>query len=154
MTSKLDFQQIIKKVFNEEEGALEVTGISGGGVSSNVTIDDITTTTPMPVTEDFTVQASVDTLAASINDSAGAFTQVVASLASDCTQIAPYETTGKKIGVYTGAAASEVLLFIIGPGQDTPVRVDLPAGTRISIRSTEAVAPSSGSLILTFSRRS
>ena len=141
MSSKLDFQQIIKKVYDPVEEALNVTGISGGGgPTSNVT-------------EDFTVLTSVDTLAGSINGSAGAFTEVVASLSDDCVAITPYETTGRKIGVYTGAAASETLLFILGPGQDTPMRVDLAAGTRISIRSTEVTGPSSGSLILTFSGR-
>jgi len=154
MPSKLDFQQIIKKVYDANEEALTVTGISGGGAASDVTITDVTASNPLPVIEEFTVITSIDTDSGSINGSAGAFTEVVASLAADCVIITPYETTGKKIGVYTGAAASEVLLFILGPGQDTPMRVDLAAGTRISIRSTEVTGPSSGSLILTFSGRS
>jgi len=150
-TTKLDFQQIIKKVYDEGTESLKTTGAGGGG--NNVTIVDVTSTSSLPVTEDFTVLASIDTDNANINGSGGAFTEVITSLADDCVMVSPYETTGKKIGVYIGAAASETLLFIVGPGQDMPVRVDLMAGTRISIKSTEVTGPSSGSLILTFHGR-
>jgi len=152
MSSKLDFQQILKAVYDSTEEALRTTSGSVGG-SSAVSITGIDTTDVLNVAENFEVLTSVDTLAASINAVTGSFTQVVASLAADCVLITPYETTGKKIGLYTGALSSEVLQFIIGPGQDTPMQVNIPAGTRISIRSTENPGPSAGSLILTFTGR-
>jgi hypothetical protein len=129
MTTKLDYQQVIQKVYDEGSEALRTTG---GGAGS----------------QDYVVLSSVDTT--TINGNAGAFVEVVASLSAECVQVIPYDTTGKKIGVYSGAPASEQLLFILGPGQDQPVPCTIASGSRISVRSTEATGAVSGSLILTF----
>lgn len=88
--------------------------------------------------------------ATTINGSAGAFTQVVASLAADVKKIQIADTSGSFIGVYTGPASSEALKFIFGPGSDSTIDVNIPSGTRISLRSMEASAPTSGSIVLNF----
>lgn len=149
MTTKLDYQQAIKKAYDDSSEAIRVLQVGSGGASgSDVIINGISTTDVLNVKEDFTVLTSVDTQ--TINGSAGAFTEVVASLSDDCVKILPYDTTGIKIGVYTGALSSEQLMVILGPGQDQPVPCNLASGTRISVRSMEVGGASGGSLILSF----
>lgn len=98
-------------------------------------------TTPGPV-----LDASVDT----IEDNAGAFLEVVASLASDVKKIRIADTTGEFIGVYTGAASSEVLAFIINPGQDDAIEHSIASGTRISLRSMGTTDITTGLLVMQF----
>jgi hypothetical protein len=85
-----------------------------------------------------------------INGSAGAFVQVVASTAAATQSIQVIDTTGAFIGVYTGPAASEVLKFVFGPGSDQTIQVAIPIATRISLRSMEVAAPTAGNISLNF----
>lgn len=84
-----------------------------------------------------------------INGSAGAFQEIVASLAAAVKKIQWQDDIGQFIGVYTGAAASEVLACIIGPG-GSAYDIQIPAGTRISIRSMNAANITSGQAAITF----
>jgi hypothetical protein len=149
MSTKLDYQQVIKAAYDEASEAIKVLQVGSGGSSgSDVVINGVNTTDTLNVSENFTILSSVDT--SSINGSSGAFTQVIASLSDDCCKIIPYDTTGIKVGLYTGAPASEQLLVILGPGQDQPIPCSVITGTRLSVRSMESGGASGGSLILTF----
>jgi hypothetical protein len=54
------------------------------------------------------------------------------------------------IGVYKGSPGSEILVCIIGVSADSELAVDLPAGTRVSLRSMDASPVNSGSLCIQF----
>lgn len=88
--------------------------------------------------------------ATTINGSAGAFVQVVASLAAAVTKIQVMDTSGAFMGVFVGPAAGEVLKFIYGPGSDSSLDVSIPAGSRVSLRSMEAAAPTAGFIAIQF----
>lgn len=88
--------------------------------------------------------------ATTIAGSAGAFLQVVASTAAAVKAVHLGDTSGSYLGLYTGAAASEVLKLVINPGSDSLVPIQIAAGTRVAIRSMEAAAPVSGNLCINF----
>jgi len=88
--------------------------------------------------------------ATTINGSAGAFVEVIASTAAATEKVQVMDTSGAFMGVYTGPAASEVLAFIYGPGSDNTVEVAIAAATRISLRSLEAAAPTAGDISMNF----
>jgi hypothetical protein len=99
-----------------------------GAVNLNtLDIVDFIDTTPV-------LDASVTT----INGSAGAFVTLVASTAADVKRIQVLDTTGAFLGLYTGAAASEVLKIIIGPGSDLTTDCVIPSGTRVSVRRLDS----------------
>lgn len=130
--SMLDYEQVIRQASDDVNGALRVNLVAGSLSTAG--------TTP---------KYSVEIPYSSINGSGGAFYQVVASTSAAISKIVPQEQTGTAIGVYTGAAASETLLCILAPGQDTPVDVVIASGTRITVKATGASAPVAGSLFLT-----
>jgi hypothetical protein len=92
----------------------------------------------------------LDTSGTNIPGSASNPVQVVASLAAAVKAVDIMDTTGGWIGLYTGAALSEVLKMVIGPGMDRTVEVALPAATRISLKSLTATAISSGEVSINF----
>jgi len=93
----------------------------------------------------------LDTSSTNINGSASAPTQVVATLAAAVKKMQLLDTTGAFIGVYTGAAASEVLQFVMGPGSDQTIEHSISAGTRISLKRLDSTtAISSGIVALNF----
>ena len=130
MSSLLDHPQIIKQAFDDASSSLKVNITSAAATNLNV-------------------NSSYQIGYASINGSAGAVYQIVASTSAVISKIIPNEQTGIALSFYTGAAASEVELFIIAPGQDNEVNVNIPAGTRLSIRAKNATAPSVGNVYLT-----
>ncbi len=74
----------------------------------------------------------------SINGSGGAFVAAVATLAATVKAIQCLDTTGKFIGIYVGAPASEVLQAIIPPGADGAILpLSIASGARVSLRSME-----------------
>lgn len=90
---------------------------------------------------------------ASINNipaSAGAFLEVVLALAAEVHAINIQDTVGAYIGIYTGAPAAEVLAYVGQPGQDGIIPLNIPAGTRVSIRNMANVALSSGEYNIVF----
>jgi hypothetical protein len=93
----------------------------------------------------------LDTSSTNINGSASAPTQVVASTAAATKKLQLLDTTGAFIGVYTGAALSEVLQFVMGPGSDQTIEHSIPAGTRISLKRLDSTtAVSSGIVAINF----
>lgn len=92
----------------------------------------------------------LDTASTNIQDNAGVFLTLVASLAAAVKKIRVADTTGKFIGVYTGPAASETLAFIINPGQDNEIEHAIPSGTRISVRHMANTDITEGELAMQF----
>jgi hypothetical protein len=93
----------------------------------------------------------LDTSSTNIAGSASNPTQVVASTAAATKKLQLLDTTGAFIGVYTGAALSEVLQFVMGPGSDQTIEHSIPAGTRISLKRLDSTtAVSSGIVAINF----
>jgi len=128
MGSKLDAEQVIKGAYNDAEGALNITGTVS---VSNSAGQDILHT--------------VELDSADIQGSGGSYFEVIASTSATTKQITVYDTTGSTMELAVGAAASEVTKVIIGPGSDQSFALNIPAGSRISIRSREVAAPGAGS---------
>jgi len=84
-----------------------------------------------------------------IPKSSGGFLQIVATLVDDCKKIIWGDDIGKFIGLYTGAAASEALYVIIPKG-GIEIEVNIPAGTRISLRNMEDVNITNGKAAISF----
>lgn len=141
--SLLDAPQIQKRTFDDASDSTRVTitGSSGpisvtlSGVSGIDVVDELDT----PLTS-----------ATTINGSGGSIVQVVASLAANVGMVHLMDTGGRYLGLYTGAPGFEVLKMIINPGSDSVVDVTIPTGTRISLRSMETSAPSSGFIAINF----
>lgn len=93
----------------------------------------------------------LNTSSTNINGSAGAFVQVVSSLGNACKKIRIADTTGQVIGVYTGGSGSEVFAFMTNPGVDDYIEHAIAANTRISLRSMQAAAITTGLYIMQFS---
>lgn len=128
--SKLDSSQVIKTVFDPSSNSLNVNVVDGTG--------------------GLTVVSSTQTAAASINGSGGAIVELIASTAINISKLIPNEQTGVPMNIYTGGSGSETVLLILSPGQDNAVEMQIPAGSRVSVRANQVTAPSSGSLFLTF----
>lgn len=141
--SLLDAPQIVKRTFDNPNDSVRVriTGSDGpvsvtlSGVSGIDVVDELDT----PLTP-----------ANTINGSGGSFTQVVASLAVEASQVHLMDTGGRFLGLYLGAPGFETLKMIINPGSDSIVDVTLPATSRISLRSMETVGPVAGFIAINF----
>lgn len=86
----------------------------------------------------------------SINGSGGAFTEVIASTAAATTSVQLFDTTGDFLGWYTGAAASEVLAWVTGPGMDGTTQVAIPITTRVSVRGLDTAVSGAGQITANF----
>jgi outer membrane PBP1 activator LpoA protein len=126
--AKLDADQVIKKSYDDAQEALKITGTVA--VSNSVGQDVI---------------HSVEVDSADIEAVSGNYFEVVASTSATVSEIKVYDTTGATLELATGAAASEVTKIVVGPGSDQTFSVNIPAGTRVSIRSREVSAPGAGS---------
>lgn len=91
----------------------------------------------------------IDTSSTNIPDSASLPLEVVASLAASVQQVQSVEDIGEYIGVYTGATAAEVLKAVLPLGGGE-VKLEIPAGTRVSLRSMTTSAISVGKIALNF----
>lgn len=99
---------------------------------------------------DFMDAPLLDTSSTNIPASASNPVQVVASLAANVKKIKVSDTTGFYVGVYSGAALSEVLQCISGPGEDGIIDVTLSSGDRISLRAMQNSAITSGLYVVQF----
>lgn len=77
---------------------------------------------------------------ASVNITTAAYVTLVASTAIALTAIQVLDTGGRFFVVATGAAASEVDFAYIQPGGSDFIYIQIPAGTRISIRAVDGNA--------------
>lgn len=142
MSTLLDSNQAIQKGFDDVSSAHKITGT---GPSGSV---PISATSPIPVT--LSGSSNLDILASFNVDYTNITTsyyQVVGSTADAYSKIAIYDTTGETIELALGAASSEVVKMIIGPGCDQILEIQIPAGSRITVRSVGTNA-SGGSLVL------
>ena len=93
----------------------------------------------------------LDTSSTNIPGSSGSPVTLVATLAAGVKKLQVLDTTGGFIGIYTGAAASEVLQFIVGPGSDQTIEHTIAISTRISAKRLDSTtALSSGILAINF----
>lgn len=142
MSTLLDSNQVIQKIYDDSNEALKISGIGAGGKV------DVTASSPLPVT--LTGASNLDVLATyniSYTNLTTSYYQVAASLANNITKIAIYDTSGETIELAVGAPSSEVVKLTIGPGCDQVLEVQLNAGDRITVRTLGSNA-SAGSLIL------
>jgi hypothetical protein len=115
----------------------------------NTELDNITTKLDLtPV--DFLDAGVLDASSTNIPASAALPLEVVASLAAQVHAIQVQDTVGAYIGVYTGLAAAEVLVYVGNPGLDQVIPLTIPAGTRVSIRNMANVALSAGQYNIVF----
>jgi hypothetical protein len=91
----------------------------------------------------------LDTSSTNIPASASLPLEIVASSASDIKKLISVEDIGSFIGIYTGAASSEVLKAVLPLGGGE-VELSISSGTRISLRAMENTAISLGSIALNF----
>lgn len=75
--------------------------------------------------------------ASTVDNTAVAYLQVVATLAADVKAVQIFDTAGINLGWYDG---SDVLLFVSGPGTNETTPVEIAAGTEIKVRPLEASA--------------
>lgn len=90
-----------------------------------------------------------DTSSVNITASSGNPVTVVASLAANVKKIVTVEDIGSFIGLYTGAALSEVLKAVLPLGGGE-IQLEIASGTRISLRAMENTAISSGKIAINF----
>jgi len=80
----------------------------------------------------------------------GSYLQVIASTAAAIKKIQIYDTTGEFWGIYTGAAASETLAAVVGPGSNETIEVAIAASERITLSSLTGTAITSGNVTMNF----
>lgn len=80
----------------------------------------------------------------------GSFTEIVASLALRARKIEVLQDFGYRVGLYSGALGSETLVTILPVTPDVTLEVDIPAGTRLSIRSLGTTSIESGAMAINF----
>jgi hypothetical protein len=113
--------------------------------SSEAILTDIESNTNPVDVVDLLDSTLVDTSSTNIPASSGGFLEVVASSAAAVKKVQIVEDIGEFYGIYTGAAASEVLVAVAPLGGGF-VDVAIPASTRISLRALENSAITSGLL--------
>ena len=72
----------------------------------------------------------------------GAYVELIASTSATVTKMRIFDSSGQTLKIATGAAASEVDLFLVFPGGNEEIEVNIPSGTRISIQAVSATADS------------
>jgi len=131
------------------DGTVAVSAISAALPAGTNTIGKVDVNTLSVV--DLLDAGILDTSSTNIAGSASNPTQVVATLAAAVKKIQLLDTTGAFIGVYTGAALSEVLQLVMGPGSDQTIEHSISAGTRISLKRLDSTsAVSSGIVAINF----
>lgn len=96
-------------------------------------------------------KAVLDTFytAAAIPGNASLPLQVLASASGDISEVQILDTTGAFLEVMVGSSSSEVRNFLTGPGSDQTIKVNIPSGSRISVRRIDnALATSAGELAI------
>jgi len=77
--------------------------------------------------------------------------ELVASTSADISELSVFDTGGVPFEIMLGAVASEVRKLVVGPGADTTLKIDIPSGSRVSIRRIDdAAAVSVGDISINF----
>lgn len=125
------------------------------GLTQNINDNTANTVDRLDSIKNATVTAQIDstplldTSITNIPASASNPLELVASLPNDITSLVSVEDIGEFLGIYTGAAASEVLLGVLPLGGGE-LKVFIAAGTRISIRNMKNAVVDSGSIAINF----
>ncbi len=145
VNSELDSQTALLTTIDADTGAIATSTASMDTSLNNIeasvsglTVVDQIDTTPL-----------LDVSVTNIPASASLPVQVVASLAADVRKIIVVEDIGEFIGIYTGAASSEVLLAVLPLGGGE-VEVEIPAATRISLRHMKNTAITADFIAINF----
>lgn len=87
----------------------------------------------------------------SVNVTTGAYVTLVASTSAATTRLRIFDSSGSALKLATGAAASEVDILYIPPGgMDAPIEVNIPTGTRLSLKAADSNATSGQILVTAF----
>jgi hypothetical protein len=121
--------------------------ITGGATEAKQ--DTLITILGLDVVDQIDTTPLLDTSSTNIPGSGSSPVQVVATLAANVKRILVVEDIGEYYGLYTGAAASEVLKCVIPLGGGE-VPVEINSGTRISLRSMTTTAISTGKIAINF----
>lgn len=111
----------------------------------------VSSSNPLPVSgsKGRSVVTTVRNDYSSTNVTTGAWVQLIASTASEINELSIFDSSGETLELGTGAAASETRLMLIFPGGNGREPVQIPSGTRVSIRAVSATA-SVGELDINF----
>ncbi|MBR9701032.1 hypothetical protein GOV11_04160 [Candidatus Woesearchaeota archaeon] len=143
---------------NNASGASAVNIQDGGNVISiddaggSITVDGTVTalSSAIDVVDFIDTTPVLDTSSTNIPGSAGNPVEIIASLAANVSKLKINDTSGFFFGVYTGAALSEVLQCVVGPGEDGSIDVVMASAERVSLRAMAATAISSGEVCIQF----
>ena len=128
-----------------------VATLSGAGLATETKQDDIIAALGGGLSDiDFMDNGKLDASVTTIPKSSSNPVEIIASLAANCTIIEVTQDVGEYIGLYTGAAASEVLHTNLWIGGDQISNVNLPLGSRISIGAIEDTDIVLGSITINF----
>ena len=105
------------------------TSVCYGGRSST----DVTTEGRTPVT-------SVRTAYSSTNVTTGAWVELVASTSRHVALMDIFDSSGQTLQIGFGSAGNEVAQFLVFPGGNGQVSVNIPAATRVSIKAVSGTA--------------
>lgn len=114
-------------------GGIGLGGSGGGGGGTTIITGNVNTTGKQSV-----AIVRIDYSGTPV--STGAYTTLVASLASNVTQLFIFDSSGQTLVIATGPAASEVDQVYITPGGNGELNLAIPAGTRVSVRAISANA--------------
>jgi len=111
----------------------------------------VSSSNPLPVSgsKGRSVVTTVRNDYSSTNVTTGAWVQLIASTASEINELSIFDSSGETLELGTGAAAAETRLMLIFPGGNGREPVQIPSGTRVSIRAVSATA-SVGELDINF----
>jgi hypothetical protein len=164
----LSADNIFRKVFDGTTETLKVTGTFSAaptvGASTEAKQDtqitalnsiDSKLTSPLAVTgslviappQIYATSALIDASVTNIPGNASLPLQLIASTSQVTVEIQSIDDIGEYMALYTGPASSEVLLCALPLGGGE-VKVNVPAATRISIKSLKASAITNSNLII------
>lgn len=112
------------------DGVLSVDGYVEAILMSNVTVNSL----------DIKNTAYVDFSSSNLPGNATNPVQLVASLSADIKAIQVFDTGGAYMEVMTGAAASEVRKFLVGPGSNETIQCAITSGTRVAVRRIDSAS--------------
>lgn len=74
------------------------------------------------------------------NVTTGAWVELVSSTPSDINRLEIFDSSGQTMEIGIGALSSETRLLLVFPGGNGTVYVNIPSGTRISVRAVSGTA--------------
>jgi hypothetical protein len=136
---------------NAKITVVDTTGLATSAKQDSQTalLQVISDNTSLDVVDQLDGSPLLDTSGTNIPASSADPLELVATLAADVKKIISVEDIGSYMGLYTGAALSETLKCVLPLGGGE-VEVQIPSGTRVSIRALENTAISSGKIAINF----